>query len=595
MAEQGSPQWFLNELFAGKPEELYMLIWTLPEKRSRWFQGLDAAAAAVEALAGRDVYVGVGLARRDYGPSQRCPADQVAGLTAAWADLDVLSDAHSKKSLPPSIDQALSVLPPEMPPSIVVATGNGAHAWWLLKEPYLFDMERERAWAASVVLRWQTLLRFNAANRGWAFDRLADLARVLRVPGTMNHKDPAHPKPVTVHQVTGRRYNLSDLEDYLDQLGIPKQGTNEQKAAAPAAQAADSSIVINLKAEFPEEMIKRWTDVDMRFRNTWFRQRHDLKDQSQSGYDLALADFGMDAGLSAQQIVDLIIQHRRMHGQKQRTRADYFERTLAKAAEHSNGNSALPPPPTIAAAPAPAAPHDIPANPQPAPPQPPGNQPPEQAPPAMAPMARKAAMCEYVSDVLGIRILRIVKVTGKEPTYQLVLENAKIELANVGRLLDQNSLRMAIATATNKLTKRLKPKQWDQLAQCILDALIEEEGGPETQLEGAARMYLEQYLTDVAFIPAIEGQPSNAVRRPMVIDGQIAVNSADLQLFVNKTFLQNVSVKAVVSMLAAIGATNIRVRTSKNREQGRWLLPTDEFHPADYAIPPKESSNAASD
>lgn len=588
MAQQGSPRWFLDELFAGKPEDLYILVWTLPDKRSRWFRDVAAAAAAVEALTGRDVYVGVGLAERDYGPSQRCPADQVAGLTAAWADFDVLSEAHPKKSLPASIEQALSVAPLEMPPSVVVATGNGAHAWWLLKEPYLFDTDQERKRAASVVLRWQTLLRFNAANRGWAFDRLADLARVLRVPGTINHKDRAHPKPVTVHQVTDRRYNLSDLEDYLDQLGIPKQETNEQKATTTVTQPADSSIVINLNAQLPEDLIKRWIDVDMRFRNTWFRQRHDLKDQSQSGYDLALADFGMDAGLSAQQIVDLIIQHRRMHGQKQRTRADYFERTLAKAAEHNNGNGALPPPPTT-----PGAPPEIPANPQPAPP--PGNQPPEQPPPAMDPMAAKAAMCEYISDVLGVRILRIVKVTGKEPTYQLVLENAKIELANVGKLLDQNSVRMAIATATNKLTKRLKPKQWDQLAQCILDALIEEEGGPETQLEGAARMYLEQYLTDVAFIPAIEGQSSNAVRRPMLIDDRIAVNSADFQLFINKTFLQNVSVKAVASMLAAIGATNIRVRTAKNREQGRWLLPTDEFNPADYAIPPKESSNARSD
>lgn len=593
MTEQNSPQWFLNELFGGKTEELYMLIWTLPDKRSRWFREVAAAAAAVEALPERDVYVGVGLAERDYGPSQRCPADQVAGITAAWADFDVLSEAHSKKSLPASIEQALSVVPPEMPPSVVVASGNGAHAWWLLKEPYLFDTKHERDWAASVVLRWQTLLRFNAANRGWAFDRLADLARVLRIPGTLNHKDPAHPKPVMVHQVTDRRYNLSDVEEYLDQLGIPKQGTDEQNAAAPVAQAADSSIVINLRAEFPEDLIKRWTDVDMRFRNTWFRQRHDLKDQSQSGYDLALADFGMDAGLSAQQIVDLIIQHRRMHGQKQRTRADYFERTLAKAAEHSNGNSALPPLPTTAAAPALAPPPEIPDNPPQA--LPPGNEPPEQPLAAMDPMAAKAAMCEYISDVLGVRILRIVKITGKEPTYQLVLENTKIELANVGKLLDQNSVRMAIATATNQLTKRLKPKQWDQLAQCILDALIEEEGGPETQLEGAARMYLEQYLTDVAFIPAIEGQPSNAVRRPMLIDGRIAVNSADFQLFINKTFLQNVSVKAVASMLAAIGATNIRVRTAKNREQGRWLLPTDEFNPTDYAIPPQEASHAGSD
>jgi hypothetical protein len=44
MPEPGSPRWFLHELFAGKPEELYLLIWTLADKRSRWFRDLDAAA-----------------------------------------------------------------------------------------------------------------------------------------------------------------------------------------------------------------------------------------------------------------------------------------------------------------------------------------------------------------------------------------------------------------------------------------------------------------------------------------------------------------------------------------------------------------------
>ena len=74
----------------------------------------------------------------------------------------------------------------------------------------------------------------------------------------------------------------------------------------------------------------------MRFKNTWLRQRHDLKDQSQSGYDLALADFGIDAGLSEQQIVDLIIHHRSLYSQKQRTRVDYFQRTIARAARRSD-------------------------------------------------------------------------------------------------------------------------------------------------------------------------------------------------------------------------------------------------------------------
>lgn len=587
MAEPGTPRCFLEELFAGKPDELYLLIWTLADKRSRWFRDLDAAASAVEALAAQDVYVGVGLSAKDYGPSQRCPSEEIAGIVAAWADFDILSEAHSKKSLPATIERALSVVPPAMPPTLVISTGNGAHAWWLLREPYLFDSDKDRRWAASVVLHWQTLLRYNAANRGWALDRLADLARVLRIPGTLNCKDPTHPKPVTVYQVTDHRYNLSDLEEYLDELGIEAPEAHEQNRRAWAERFKDKPIVVNLKAELPEDLIKRLVDADLRFRNTWFRQRHDLKDQSQSGYDLALADFGIDAGLSEQQIVDLIIQHRRMHRQKARTRADYYERTLAKAAQRNDAIAELP---TLCQAAA-----DAPATGKPAEQQVERAEPPEEKQErSVDPMAAKATLCEYISQVLGVRILRILKITGKEPTYQLVLENTKIELAHVGKLLDQNSLRMAIATATNKLIKRLKPKLWDQLAQSMLDALIEEEGGPETQLEGAMRMYLEQYLTDVAFIPAIEGQSSNAIRRPMVLGGQIAVNSADLQLFINKTFVQNLSVKAVASMLAAIGAKNIRIRGPKNREQGRWLLPADQFNPADYTAPakPEEAGDA---
>ena len=32
---------FLEALFAGKPDELYLLLWTLPEKRSHWFQNIE--------------------------------------------------------------------------------------------------------------------------------------------------------------------------------------------------------------------------------------------------------------------------------------------------------------------------------------------------------------------------------------------------------------------------------------------------------------------------------------------------------------------------------------------------------------------------
>lgn len=50
---------------------------------------------------------------------------------------------------------------------------------------------------------------------------------------------------------------------------------------------------------------------------------------------MALACFGIDAGLSEQQIVDLIIHHRVLHKHKLRTRLDYYQRTIAKAAKRT--------------------------------------------------------------------------------------------------------------------------------------------------------------------------------------------------------------------------------------------------------------------
>jgi hypothetical protein len=574
-------QSFLDLLWGNKPEHLFILIWALQGKRSHWCRDVGQAVSVVEACGSRDIYVGVGLSPADFGPHQRCPAERIAGISALWADLDLLSDAHPKKALPATLNDALAVVPAQIPPTMTVATGNGGHAWWVLKEPLIFENDQDRARAASTVYRWQTMLRFNAANRGWAFDRLADLPRVLRIPGTHNFKDPSAPKPVLVHDLTDRRYNLSDFEDFLDELGIPGQESQERVSRVLTQTVSDGTMVVNLNAHIPDDLIRQWSEGDMRFRNTWFRQRHDLKDQSQSGYDLALADFGIDAGLAPQQIVDLIIHHRRLHNQKARTRGDYFQRTLSRAASRA-GNM----------------PVDL-SNSRPATAESPADtqtstgesqaqqEPSEPAAPA-DPLAAKAALCESISANLGIRILRLVKITGKEPTYQVELEQGRIELSNVSGLIEQKSLRVAIASAVNRIIPKIKPRVWERLAQAMLDALIECEGGVETEFEGAMRVYLGHYLTETAFIPTIEGQPSHAVRRPMIMGRQIAVNSVDLQLYLNKTFGQNLSVKAIASMLSAIGAQSIRVRGAKIREQGRWLLPVDQFDPADFT--PQETA-----
>lgn len=564
------PRSFLHDLFGAKPDHAYLLIWTLAGKRSHWFQSVDDASSFVAGVHGRDVYVGVGLSPQDFGPSRRCPSDKIVGLAGFWADLDLQSDAHAKTKLPTAIEDALSVIPAEMAPTLVIATGNGAHAWWLFKEPLLFDSEQERQQTAALITRWQTLLRLNAANKGWAFDRLSDLARVLRIPGTVNAKDPRNPKIVAVHSNAGRRYSPGDFEEFLDCAAVPTPEAESRSAREWAEQFADKPLTVDPKARIPQQALNGWMAQDLRFRNTWLRQRHDLRDQSQSGYDLALAHFGSEAGLSEQQIVDLIIHHRAIHAQKPRTRADYFERTISAAANCASTTDESPAPPVV--------------------------QPEESTdePSPQDPATARARLCERISQVLQVvRVLRLLKITGEDPTYVMELADATIKFPNVAKLIDQNNVRVAIAAATNRVIPRIKPKAWEQLVQTMLDALTEREGGDETDSVGATKMYLTRYLSETAFIPSIESQPIQSAHKPTVINGQIAVSASDLQMHLNKVLFQNLSVKALAQMLTVIGAKSLRIRGARLRDQSRWLLPTEMFDPGDFVAqsdPPRRSA-----
>jgi hypothetical protein len=248
-----TPPEFLAQLWQDKPDDQRILIWTLPDKRSRWFTDIAAAAEYVASVNGaRDVYVGVGLAGQDYGPTHRCLSEEITGLAGMWADLDLFSEAHGKKALPKTVEQALSILPPTMPPTIIVATGNGLHCWWLLKEPGLFDSDEARKEVARLATRWHTMLQLAAASHGWVYERLSDLARVLRVPSTTNFKDPSRPKRVELYSHTGRRYNLSDFAELLDDAAIADPESEEQTAREWAERFANKPLVIDVNARIPD-------------------------------------------------------------------------------------------------------------------------------------------------------------------------------------------------------------------------------------------------------------------------------------------------------------------------------------------------------
>lgn len=138
----------------------------------------------------RNLFFGV-AARRDAssGALRNC-----ASLMALFVDLDFKTQGED------TTRHRLGSF--SSPPSIVVASGGGLHAYWLLREP--IDLQRNADHA-------RMLLRRIAISLGGDL-AAAEPARVLRLPRTLNHKyDPA--RAVVLEQFhPDLRYGLEPFE-----------------------------------------------------------------------------------------------------------------------------------------------------------------------------------------------------------------------------------------------------------------------------------------------------------------------------------------------------------------------------------------------
>lgn len=316
---------FLVQLYGGVPAKMFILAWTLQERRSAWYRAdrLHEAAAYVASVGQRaDLYIGCGLRRRDHGVHARGESADVIAIVGAWADVDVAKPGATKPYFKTRADAAMFLDALPIRPTMRIWTGAGYHAWWCFREPWIFAADAERAEAATLLRRWQVYLRTRAAGVGATIDATHDLARVLRPAGTINHK---WNQPVALETADGPRCNPSDLEDLGGDL-LPDDEPTVHHAAGP-----DIHFRLDQNASPPPVAFVQLCARHPRFARTWRRERDDLRDRSGSGYDQALASIAARAGWTDQDIVDLLIAHRRQHGNALKLRADYYVRTLRRA------------------------------------------------------------------------------------------------------------------------------------------------------------------------------------------------------------------------------------------------------------------------
>lgn len=169
------------------------------ESESRWFATAQEAAAYALALDSQhwDAYFGTASRRQGGGKK----AD-VVRLYSLWADVDY---KHFK-----SDDEALVVLNGfELPPSYLVASGGGIQAYWLLAQP--LD-------AAPATVAHAEALMLRLYQRLGGLDKVQDVSRIMRVPGTRNQKYPEKPLVTLELAAPERRYTLDQFEQVLPPL-----------------------------------------------------------------------------------------------------------------------------------------------------------------------------------------------------------------------------------------------------------------------------------------------------------------------------------------------------------------------------------------
>lgn len=474
---------FIDLLHPALPDGGRVLIWTLADKRSAFFA--DAAAAADYAASraeSSDVYVGCGIQPDGLGTGHRATPEQVIGIGAVWCDVDA-GKPGSKKTYPPTIEDAVTLVRGiGVEPSLIVDTGGGIHAWWLLDEPWLFADAVDRKRAADLCRGWVTTVQVFARVRGWSVDSVGDLSRIMRLPGTFNRKF-SPPRPVRIIHERPLRYSPEHLSDYL----------TAEEYSTPDAMIQVGAVTLRAGAAAPHA--DRLAQADAIFRRTWERKRVDMRDQSASSYDLAVANEGVLRGWTDQEIADAIVAWRTTHGAApdKALRRDYVVRTIGMAKKAHEQTAAL---------------NDA------------------QRDPAPVGDDGRAVGLDRLSKIFGLRVSRVVLHEGEAGIHSLYLADPDrvVRIGTVDAMITPKRLRAALLA--EGIVLDVPSKRWNHMLR-VLVAIRETEANPEGSLQARVDGWVADYLR--RYPPTERSADVIMGGKPVIEDGVIHVSATDMR------------------------------------------------------------------
>jgi hypothetical protein len=295
----------------------------------------------------------------------------------------------------------------------------------------------------------------------------------------------------------------------------------------PPAMASDATISIDPEAEPPSLRFNALMENEARFQASWKHKRKDLGDQSLSSYDMSLATLAAYAEWTDQEIANLIIAHRREHGNPEKAlRLDYLQRTIQRARQATDVSL-----------------KDY-----------------EAAEVHRVGETREVETQEGLSELsmlLALDIRRVVQ-RGRDPaSYALETESfGEIHIGGPDILLSANKAREKLVSTSEIYIPKMKQRDWERIVALIVQ-LHEFEEVAEGQRNQQIGVWTRAYLMDH---PPSEPETTKALHAmiktdswPIKWEQKIQVRSQDLKRFLFAAMGEKPTIAVICTLLRESG------------------------------------------
>ena len=233
-----------------------------------------------------------------------------------------------------------------------------------------------------------------------------------------------------------KTYSLEQLENLVGNVKIKSKSVSLTNSDIPKSDGKNNcDFELSKDAEKPEKKFEALCKEEPKFLLSWERKRPDIQDQSASSYDLSLATFAVIYKWTSQEIVNLLIDSRKKHGDDLKLRYDYYANTLVVARNVHARNE------IIAA---------------------------DETPDLRTPEEKRQDALELLTTKLRLR--NLVKVGLRGETFEFHFTDKKILLGNAENLYSQTKVMSRLNLERIKFDRKFKSNVWQEIVNAIIDS-----------------------------------------------------------------------------------------------------------------------------